>query len=412
MRRHFRRAVGDVRAAMMAAPRVSLGALKEPLGLSRGLQWFFSIFAFATCGGFEGSVTFSVTCPGGDNATQVTNVTATYGYPFRLNQAVFQPSLTLLCNRTWPRDVHLVGDFSSAARFFVGVAVGAFLYSLGALGLYLGYLHRYRCAGSRLPLMVSDSSPVQVLGALGLYLGYLRLYRCAGSRLPLMGVSYLYRCELPVLGLYLGYLHRYRCAGSRLPLMDLLLSALLSDLLLSALLSDLLLSALLSDLLLSALLSVLWLCAHFFPDLLLSVLLSDLLLSALLSVLWLCARFFPVFSPDLLLSALLSRFCPFSPQDLLFSALLSVLWLCASCAWAQGLGHVREAANAPLPHCPAPSGDVTCARAAATPMGGLGASVAFGFLNLLLWAGGSWFVYKETPLHRPAPPPEPSPAPM
>uniref|UniRef100_A0A8U8B0F0 Uncharacterized protein n=1 Tax=Geospiza parvula TaxID=87175 RepID=A0A8U8B0F0_GEOPR len=137
----------------MAAPRVSLGALKEPLGLSRGLQWFFSIFAFATCGGFEGSVTFSVTCAGGDNATRVTNVTAAYGYPFRLNQAVFQPSLTHLCNHTWPRDVHLVGDFSSASRFFVGVAVGAFLYSLGALGLYLGYLHLYRCAGSRLPLL-------------------------------------------------------------------------------------------------------------------------------------------------------------------------------------------------------------------------------------------------------------------
>ncbi|XP_066426918.1 synaptophysin-like protein 1 [Molothrus aeneus] len=232
----------------MAAPRVSLGALKEPLGLSRGLQWFFSIFAFATCGGFEGSVTVRVTCPGGDNGTEarVTNVTAAYGYPFRLNQAVFQPSLTHLCNHTWPHDVHLVGDFSSASRFFVGVAVGAFLYSLGALGLYLGYLHLYRCAGSRLPLL-----------------------------------------------------------------------------------------------------------------------------------------------------------------DLLFSCLGAALWLGASSAWAQGLRHVRAAVTAPLPHCPSPT--VTCDPAAATPMGGLGASVAFGFLNLLLWAGGSWFVYKETPLHRPAPPPDPAP---
>ncbi|XP_064557043.1 synaptophysin-like protein 1, partial [Zonotrichia leucophrys gambelii] len=203
---------------------------------------------------------------------------------------------------------------------------------LSVLGLYLGYLHLYRCAGSRLPLMV------WVICA-GLYLGYLHLYRCAGSRLPLMvwvictgvrGHGYRSWCGLSVLGLYLGYLHLYRCglsvlgylhlyrcAGSRLPLMDLLLSG-----------------------------------------------------------------------------------------------LLSVLWLCSSCAWAQGLGHVRQAVTAPLPHCPAPSGDVTCERAAATPMGGLGASVAFGFLNLLLWAGGSWFVYKETPLHRPAPPPDPSPAPM
>ncbi|XP_030826414.1 synaptophysin-like protein 1, partial [Camarhynchus parvulus] len=211
---------------------------------------FFSIFAFATCGGFEGSVTFSVTCAGGDNATRVTNVTAAYGYPFRLNQAVFQPSLTHLCNHTWPRDVHLVGDFSSASRFFVGVAVGAFLYSLGALGLYLGYLHLYRCAGSHLPLLDPRTC-------------------CSPVSVPLSGSA------PPVPG----------------------------------------------------------------------------------------------------------------PRR----------------------GHVRRAAAAPLPHCPAPG--VTCARAA-TPMGGLGASVAFGFLNLLLWAGGSWFVYKETPLHRPAPPPEPSPAPM
>ncbi|XP_059728910.1 synaptophysin-like protein 1 [Haemorhous mexicanus] len=235
----------------MAAPRVSLGVLKEPLGLSRGLQWFFSIFAFATCGSFQGSVTFGVTCAGAANGSQVTNVTAAFGYPFRLNQAVFQPSLTHLCNHTWPRDVHLLGDFSSAARFFVGVAVAAFLYSLGALGAYLGYLHLYRWAGSRLPLL-----------------------------------------------------------------------------------------------------------------------------------------------------------------DLLLSGLLAALWLVASSAWAQALGHVRAATAAPLPHCPSPTGSVTCARVAATPMGSLGASVAFGFLNLLLWAGGSWFVYKETPLHRPAPPPDPAPSPM
>uniref|UniRef100_A0A8C3UVW0 MARVEL domain-containing protein n=1 Tax=Catharus ustulatus TaxID=91951 RepID=A0A8C3UVW0_CATUS len=110
---------------------------------------FFSIFAFATCGGFEGSVTFRVTCEGRENHT----VSAHFGYPFRLHQAVFQPSLTHLCNHTWPKDVHLIGDFSSAARFFVAVGVASFLYSLGALGGYLGYLHLYRCAGSRLPLM-------------------------------------------------------------------------------------------------------------------------------------------------------------------------------------------------------------------------------------------------------------------
>ncbi|XP_064258004.1 synaptophysin-like protein 1 isoform X3 [Passer domesticus] len=98
------------------------------------------------------------------------------------------------------------------------------------------------------------------------------------------------------------------------------------------------------------------------------------------------------------------------PQDLAVSALLAVLWLVASSAWAQALRHVRAALGAPLPHCPSPT--VGCAPVGVTPMGSLGASVAFGFLNLLLWASGSWFVYKETPLHRPAPPPDPAPSPM
>ncbi|XP_058684387.1 synaptophysin-like protein 2 [Poecile atricapillus] len=101
-------------------------------------------------------------------------------------------------------------------------------------------------------------------------------------------------------------------------------------------------------------------------------------------------------------------FSLFPWQDLLVSVLVAALWLVASSAWAQALGHVRASATAPLPHCDPPR--VTCDPSGPTPMGGLGASVAFGFLNLLLWAGGSWFVFKETPWHRPAPPPGPAPA--
>ncbi|XP_072704241.1 synaptophysin-like protein 1 [Ciconia boyciana] len=222
----------------MSGLRVELGPAKEPLGLVRGLQWFFSIFAFATCGGYSGAVSFWVSCRGQSNTT----VTAPFAYPFRLNHATFTPSLTNLCNNTWPTDVHLVGDFSSSAQFFVTVAVFAFLYSMAALALYLGYLHLYRGAGGKLPLV-----------------------------------------------------------------------------------------------------------------------------------------------------------------DFLATVAFSFLWLVSSSAWAKALTDVKTSTMAPLPNCPSPT--VTCFPAGVTPMGSLNVSVVFGFLNLVLWAGSSWFVYKETNFHRPTPPP-------
>uniref|UniRef100_A0A8B9EJI2 MARVEL domain-containing protein n=1 Tax=Anser cygnoides TaxID=8845 RepID=A0A8B9EJI2_ANSCY len=112
--------------------------------------FFFSIFAFATCGGYSGKVSYWVSCNGKPNVT----VTVPFGYPFRLNQAVFSPPTAELCNKTEPGEVHLVGDFSSSAQFFVTVAVFAFLYSMAALAVYLGYFHLYRGAGGKLPLAV------------------------------------------------------------------------------------------------------------------------------------------------------------------------------------------------------------------------------------------------------------------
>uniref|UniRef100_A0A8C6Z4N8 MARVEL domain-containing protein n=1 Tax=Nothoprocta perdicaria TaxID=30464 RepID=A0A8C6Z4N8_NOTPE len=112
------------------------------------LSEIFSICAFAPCGGFGGSVSFLVSCAGEPNRT----VTAAFEYPFRLNRAAFAPSLRGLCNGSvWTSDVHLVGDFSSGAQFFVAVAVLAFLYSLAALGLYVAFLPLYR-GGRRLPM--------------------------------------------------------------------------------------------------------------------------------------------------------------------------------------------------------------------------------------------------------------------
>ncbi|XP_069738741.1 synaptophysin-like protein 1 [Phaenicophaeus curvirostris] len=228
----------------MAAPRLDLRALREPLGLVRGLQWFFSIFAFATCGGYSGSVSFLVSCGGRANAS----VSASFSYPFRLNEATFWPSLPSVCNQTWRQDVRLVGDFSSAAQFFVAVAVLAFLASMAALGVYLALLALYRRGDTKLPLL-----------------------------------------------------------------------------------------------------------------------------------------------------------------DFLVSGAFSFLWLVSSCAWAKALTDVKTSTAAPLPECRPPG--ASCFPAGVTSMGSLNVSVILGFLNLILWLGGSWFVYKETHFHRPAPPSPPTATP-
>ncbi|XP_067411460.1 synaptophysin-like protein 1 [Emydura macquarii macquarii] len=131
----------------MSGLQLNLGPLKEPLGFIKVLEWIFSIFAFATCGGYSGHASINVSCPDVKNKT----LEAAFGYPFRLNTLVFQDLDSHLCNGTWQK-THLVGDFSSSAQFFVTFAVLVFLYCMAALVLYVGYLHLYRGAG-KLPMI-------------------------------------------------------------------------------------------------------------------------------------------------------------------------------------------------------------------------------------------------------------------
>ncbi|KAM5236057.1 synaptophysin-like protein 1 isoform 3-T3 [Ctenodactylus gundi] len=135
----------------MSAFQVNLAPLKEPLGFIKVLEWIAAIFAFATCGGFKGRTEILVSCP--PTVKENKTVTATFGYPFRLNQASFQlPQNGNFCNTDWKSNV-LVGDYSSSAQFYVTFAVFVFLYCTAALLLYVGYTNLYR-ESRKLPMII------------------------------------------------------------------------------------------------------------------------------------------------------------------------------------------------------------------------------------------------------------------
>ncbi|XP_004571490.1 synaptophysin-like protein 2a isoform X2 [Maylandia zebra] len=119
----------------MAGFSLDLGPLKEPLGFIRVLEWVFSIFAFATIGGYTGTTHLTVSCPDGDQPVE-----AFFAYPFRLAMKPYclPPSCNGSCTETY-----LQGDFSSSAQFFVCVGVFAFLYCTATLIVYLGYRSVY-----------------------------------------------------------------------------------------------------------------------------------------------------------------------------------------------------------------------------------------------------------------------------
>ncbi|KAM4695914.1 synaptophysin [Rhinophrynus dorsalis] len=112
--------------------------VKEPLGFIKVLEWFFSIFAFATCGSYSGQFSLSVDCKMKNESKR--NIKVDFEYPFKLHQEYFEAPN---CKGS-SSQIFLVGDYSSSAEFFVTVAVFSFLYSLGALITYIFLQNKYR----------------------------------------------------------------------------------------------------------------------------------------------------------------------------------------------------------------------------------------------------------------------------
>ena len=90
--------------------------------------------------------------------------------------------------------------------------------------------------------------------------------------------------------------------------------------------------------------------------------------------------------------------------DFAITCLFTFFWLTAASAWAKASNDLKHFTTTDY-LVNLPPFDLVCAnkdqncRFTQIASSKLSASVAFGFLNMFLWASNIWFVYKESPLH-------------
>ncbi|KAM6293228.1 synaptophysin-like protein 1 [Porphyrio hochstetteri] len=91
----------------------------------------------------------------------------------------------------------------------------------------------------------------------------------------------------------------------------------------------------------------------------------------------------------------------FPLTDLAVTVIIAFLWMVSTFAWAKALADIKVSAGASIilgtKSCKAPG--TTCRFVSVTSMRTLNVSVVSGLLNIVLWGGNVWFVYKDTNLH-------------
>ncbi|XP_012657130.1 synaptophysin-like protein 2 isoform X3 [Otolemur garnettii] len=123
--------------------------LEEPLGFIKVLQWLFAIFAFGSCGSYSGETGAMVRC--NNEAKDVSSIIVSFGYPFRLNRIQYE--MPLCDDDSTSKTMHLMGDFSAPAEFFVTLGIFSFFYTMAALVLYLRF-HKLYTENKRFPLVL------------------------------------------------------------------------------------------------------------------------------------------------------------------------------------------------------------------------------------------------------------------
>lgn len=95
---------------------------------------------------------------------------------------------------------------------------------------------------------------------------------------------------------------------------------------------------------------------------------------------------------------------PLAPMvDLCLTLLITILWIVITCAWALNVSDLKHYTH---PHyfkdsltvCQDP--DANCQPSNPGKWSSLTVSIVCGFTCIVLWLGSTWFIFKETTLHR------------